>query len=197
MDWLSWWPGSRRVRRDRRKLLLIVPVLVVLAGILFAVAISRIQYDIANFSSTVTRLSGVATGFLVARDHPFGVGLGGFYPAFATTVARTWPAIKALLGVNLDFGELLKFAYADDRNLSAKNFLFDTLIYFGWPGAGLALVASVGIMWRCLVNETNEGLWLGMALLFGVLAASTYNTVAPHYVIPMVFGFAWRQVARE
>lgn len=188
--------GLVAVRHDRRRLLQTVPVLLIGAGGLFAVAVSRIQYDIANFTSTVTRLSGVLTAIRIANQHPLGVGLGGFYPAFAMTVPQTWPAIKALFGINVNFSEMLAFAYSDDRNLSAKAFLFDTMIYFGWPGAIVLLALTGGLTWYWLTAARPRSLWLAMALCFAVLAMSTYNTIIPMYVIPMTFGFAWRARTR-
>lgn len=183
--------GLVRARHDRRRLLQIVPVLLLGAGGLVYFAASKIQYDIANFTSTVTRLSGVLTALAIAIDHPFGVGLGSFYPAFATTVPSTWPTIRSLLGLQIDLSETLAYSYSDDRNISAKAFLFDTLIYFGWPGA-LALLGITGrLAWQWLTATMPDAVWLAMALCFAIFAMSTYNAVIPMYVIPMTFGFAW------
>jgi hypothetical protein len=184
--------GVARTRHNRRRLLLVVPVLLLGSAALLAFTATRIEYDLANFTSTVTRLSGVLTALQIGLEHPFGVGFGGFYPAFSLSVARTWPLIQALFGLKINLSEVLIFAHGDDRNLSSKAFLFDTLIYFGWPGIILLLYATVRLAWAWL-NAPQEGaVWLAMALCFAILAMSTYNTVIPMYVIPTTFGMAWR-----
>jgi hypothetical protein len=112
------------------------------------------------------------------------------------TMPDTLPAISWFFGVNVDFSEMLAFAYSDDRNLSAKALLFDTMIYFGWPGALALLVATGRLAWQWLICTTPRSIWLAMALCFAIFAMSTYNTVIPMYVIPLTFGFARAAVRR-
>lgn len=178
-----------------RRVLLSVAV-GVMAAALIVTALMKISLDLQHFTSSATRASGAITAIAVASEYPFGVGLGGFYPAFAETVPGSWRIIASALGMSVNLQEVFAFAYTDDRNLSSKTFLLDTLIYFGWPGLIAVLVFLVRTTVRWLKADIEGAGWMAAALVFSVLAAGTYYTVMPFYVVPILVGFALRELSR-
>lgn len=163
------------------------------AAVLLTIAFLRIQLDLREFASVATRSTGAITALRLGVQYPFGVGLGGFYPAFAEATPGSWRIITSLLGLSVNMQEAFQFAYTDDRNLSSKTFFFDTLIYFGWPGLFAILWFAARLTLHWLRARSAGSMWIAGGLVFAVLAASTYNTVIPFYIVPMLFGFAWRE----
>jgi hypothetical protein len=165
----------------------------VFAAALMIVAFLRLQLDLQEFASVATRSSGAITALSIGAQYPFGVGLAGFYPAFAEATPGSWRIITSYLGVSINLQEAFAFAYTDDRNLSAKTFFFDTLIYFGWPGLFAALWFTGRLTLHWLRSRRKASVWLAGGLVFAFLAMGTYNTVIPFYVVPMLLGFALRE----
>jgi hypothetical protein len=152
--------------------------------------------DLANFTSVATRSASIITAALISLEHPFGVGLGGFFPAFSTTVPRAWDILTTLTGSSVNLNELFQFAYADDRNLSAKSLFGDVLIYLGWPGL-IALAAGFLVLYRRTLARSGYAAYaLNAAVLFGFIASMTYYVGMPLYVLPMVMGLIWHEVSR-
>lgn len=163
------------------------------AAALLTIAIMRIQLDLREFGSVATRGTGAITAVRIGLQYPFGVGLGGFYPAFAGATPGSWRIVTSFLGLSVNLQEAFAFAYTDDRNLSSKTFFFDTLIYFGWPGLCAVLWFTGRLTLHWLRARSAGSMWLAGGLVFAMLAMGTYSTVIPFYIVPMLFGFAWRE----
>jgi hypothetical protein len=182
-------------RGGARRFALYVAVLVFAAG-LIVVAFLRLQAGLQEFASVATRSSSAITALRLGLQYPFGVGLGGFFPAFTEAIPGSWRLITSYLGVSVNMSEVFAFAYTDDRNLSAKTFFLDTLIYFGWPGCIAAVVFMARLSLKWLRVPLEGSLWLAVGLVFASLAMASYYTVMPFYIVPVLVGFAVRERSR-
>jgi hypothetical protein len=183
-------------KRGARRFALNLAALV-FAAVLIVISILRLQEGLQQFASVATRSSGAITALRLGIDYPFGVGLGGFFPAFSEAMPGSWHIITSFLGVSVNLNEVMAFAYTDDRNLSAKTFFLDTLIYFGWPGFLAAVVFMARLSLRWLRSKREHAAWLAAGLVFASLAMASYYTVMPFYVVPVLVGFALRELAHE
>lgn len=183
------------IQNYKRKGFLIfgLPLIMASCAIMFAFVARMLTADIENFTSVTTRSAGFLTALLTSCDYPFGVGLGGFYPAFSSHVPQAWNMLTALAGSKLNLGELFRFAYGDDRNLSSKTLLGDWLIYFGWPAVLLLLVAYFKLFKVSLASKSRRGDALPTIVCFSFIASTTYYVGIPHYILPMALGLVWRQ----
>jgi hypothetical protein len=172
------------------------PITLAVAITALVIVYQMLLTDLANFTSVATRGASIMTAGLISLEHPLGVGLGGFFPAFSTTVPRAWDILTTLTGSSVNLTELFQFAYADDRNLSAKSLFGDVLIYLGWPGF-IALAAGFAVLYRRTLARSGYAAYaLNAAVLFGFIASLTYYVGMPLYVLPMVMGLIWHEVRR-
>jgi hypothetical protein len=171
-----------------------VPIILIVSGGMLAIVYQMIVNDIENFASVATRSAGAITAGLISLDYPFGVGLGGFYPGFVTTIPQSWDILTGLLGSKINLSELFQFAFSDDRNLSSKSLFGDVLIYFGWPGVGV-LTYNFFLMFRhSLTFDAKGATSLSIAVGFAWIAAMSYYVGIPLYVLPIVMGIIWGEV---
>ncbi len=173
-----------------------LPILLVTSGIMMAIVVRLLLLDIENFTSVATRSAGFLTAILTAIHYPLGVGLGGFYPAFSTAVPQAWDVLTSVAGSKLNLGELFKFAYSDDRNLSSKTLFGDALIYGGWPFLLLLLTGFFRLFRAAQTSSVERSSALAMIVFFSLLASATYYVGIPHYVLPMALGVVWGQLRR-
>lgn len=182
-----------RHHKSRGFYIIWLPVILASGGAAMVIVARMLATDIENFTSVATRGTGFLSALLISIKYPFGVGLGGFYPAFSTAVPHAWDVLTAAMGSKLNLGELFKFAYGDDRNLSSKTLFGDLLIIGGWPMLLLLLLGYYKLLKTTLVCKSHRSIALSAAVCFAFTASATYYVGIPHYVLPMIMGLVWQE----
>lgn len=171
-----------------------LPVVLLVGGAMLGLVVQMIENDIENFQSVATRSAGFLTAWRVSLSYPFGVGMGGFYPAFSTTVPQAWDILTSLVGNQLNLQEVFSLAFSDDRNLSSKTLFGDLLIYGGFPAVSVLVYGFFRLFRRTLSHHAPRSVILAIAVCFAFIACGSYYVGIPHYVLPMAMGLVWGQV---
>lgn len=161
----------------------IVGMLIVLGAVNFV--FDSIMTDFEEYTSTATRLSMMLTAVLIALDNPFGVGFSGYL----TAISAYLPDAIALLNFPFNYAEVSSYIGSDSgKNISTKTFLFNYLMFFGWPFLIGFFLFFVALIRR--VRKSNSVPLLA-AVIFSVVAISTYSDGLGLYNISLVFGVAF------
>lgn len=173
----------------KRMLGIIVGVIIMANAFYFI--LDSVTKDLEEFSSTATRLTMAITTVLIAAHNPFGVGFSGYLPAISTYL----PDAINLINLPLNYGEVSSYiAQNSAKNISAKTFLFNYFLFFGWPFVIGFILFFIELVRR--VRKVGSKHLLA-AILFSVLAISTYSDGLGLYNVSLVFGVAFNEAFRK
>jgi hypothetical protein len=136
----------------------------------------------------------MATSVVTMFHNPLGVGFSGFLPAINKYAPLAVDYLSRAAGGTFNFTELLSYVGADsDINISTKTFFFDNLLYFGLP----FLVIFILFHRRLLAFlRRDNSLYLYAAVLFSLVALTTYVGGVGLYSFALVYGLAYRRMGK-
>ncbi|MCX6830196.1 MAG: hypothetical protein NT002_13100 [candidate division Zixibacteria bacterium] len=174
--------------------ILFIGIIIIAAFFSITMLETRLVSDIDLYTSTSTRTGLMATSVVTMFYNPLGVGFSGFLPAINKYAPLAVDYLSRAAGGTFNFTELLSYVGADsDINISTKTFFFDNLLYFGLP----FLVIFILFHRKLLVFlRKDNSLYLYAAVLFSLVALTTYVGGVGIYSFALVYGLAFREVGQ-
>ena len=151
--------------------------------------------NIAEYASITSRLDLAITSVITAIHNPFGVGFSGFLPAMDKYIPAASEFIQRMSGINMNFTEVISYVMSgSDEYIGTKTFLFDFLIFYGWPFLALYLWFNYKLFQHL---RDSKNIILLAVLLYVFLAISTYKNPNVIYNISLAYGVIWYEVHRK
>ncbi|MCF3195925.1 O-antigen ligase family protein [Pseudomonas bubulae] len=95
--------------------------------------LERIQNDIDRYTSTATRVVGIASALNIVKENPLGVGFLGYVEYYLNSIPDAVSLVKSFAPY-LDFTEVSDYTkQLTTQSLGTKSFFADSLITFGIP----------------------------------------------------------------
>lgn len=192
--------GRARQARHWRQRIALICLLLPLAGIIFFVGSSYVTDQIStgllsDSTSLPTRVSLFIASLYIAITHPLGVGFSGVIPAISQNISYGVELLRSLGLTEWDYSEALRYgASTTGDSLSAKNFLLDGMIIWGFP-----FVYLFFRFFTTLAGHFRSGdhLLLGCSVLFVFMALSTYVSPLNVPCLSVVLGISYDKLRKK
>ncbi|AKT49764.1 hypothetical protein ADJ70_13790 [Olsenella sp. oral taxon 807] len=188
------------IRHDARWTLLIVPIVLVVAGVpgIFDKMTELFQSDISQYTSTATRTLSNAVAFLYSLIYPFGTGNALYLQLFPDMLER-FQGFFGNMGISLNMSEINTYIYSNsDFGMSAKSAVLQYGMYWGIFETFLLLRA----LWRSgrvLRKDLRSSRTLYIAYILAVISITLFATFDSQYEFFALMGLLdyYRVTAKE
>lgn len=156
--------------------------------------LEMINNDLYNSTSIATRSTLALSTLIIMIHNPLGVGYGGFLPVLSSTIPDAMNLLNHIFALN--FNEVSNYVNANsDTAISTKTFLFDNIIYFGIPFLLIVVIVHY-IFLKNMIRESSAK-YLTIALIFAIIALSTYNGGLGQYQYSLLYGVIINHVRNQ
>lgn len=171
---------------NRRQSIYLKLILLILLGIVSAVVLPVISAlylsDLDNYTSIATRSTMALVSLLSTLNSPIGHGFTGALPYINENGEHAISLIKEILPFSLNFSEVSEyFKEGAYKSVSAKSFLFDSIIYFGAP---FIILITRQIRTRPKTHSAHREI----LLIFTLLSLAFYIPGIGSYISAMALG---------
>jgi hypothetical protein len=170
---------------------------IIILGMIFVLVKinNELAIDISKYTSVATRGTLILSSILILLHYPLGVGFSGYLPMLSSYIPNAIYHIQSWTHLHFDFSEVISYIdSSNSKNISTKSFLFDNIIFFGFPFLILYLIFN-GKLIIDLYRQKKTLLFA--CIIFTFLSISTYLPLLGLYHFSLAYGVAYFELYRH